>query len=40
MSPAVAGFFIGLACGFVLGVMLFIAYSYGFARWLTKRRIS
>jgi len=35
---ALIGFWIGLAVGLVLGVMFFIAYSYGFARWLTKRR--
>ncbi|MDP2620870.1 MAG: hypothetical protein Q8P46_11970 [Hyphomicrobiales bacterium] len=39
-SAAVLGFFVGLGCGFVLGVMFFIAYSYGVCRWLTKRRIS
>lgn len=33
---AVIGYFTGLACGLVLGVMLVLAYGYGVARWLTK----
>ena len=37
---ALAGFLIGLSCGFVLGVMFFIAYSYGVAQRLVKWRIS